>query len=511
MKSKVSAKNKKALDQEDKKPPVKQVEKENEKEAQPLIEGKEITEEIEQKMLEGQEHIEEQPPEQSQEPQEQKEPQKKQMIVKPRETYLQEKISKMSPNKNLMSNIKKDLDDKVKIIIKEENVPINKVTKDLNQYIKKEDVGKNANENFINKQKYKEVKKLNDELTLLKKNLLQLEENEKLLQNEGLNNPNSRSQQNTMFDKSIKEQQLKLIQDKKDKLTGKIKGVEYQIKNIMEEHQTLTNKEKVKLYIDNFERDKEIVEIRAKKYLKESKEIDKKMKNHMKQFIEQRIKKIEEIEKKEKMKKEEQFQKAKEDSKKFEERQSKLSEEIFIKYKPYINQKPEKTKKQYLYNKRYENFVKKEKKLFKDETDKNKKEREKVNYKFEDIDKFAEAFDEKLENRKYDQEQKSMELSQKWAKNKEKLPKCNYQIPEKDEKEKKIAYEEEVDENGIVKRITPFMQFGKIVRDNFMPEINEDKKKEREKIIFSLEDPKGAIIQKKKEKKEEEKKKKKEE
>ena len=45
------------------------------------------------------------------------------------------------------------------------------------------------------------------------------------------------------------------------------------------------------------------------------------------------------------------------------------------------------------------------------------------------------------------------------------------------------------------------MQFGKIVRDNFMPEINEDKKKQREKIIFSLEDPKGAVIQKKKEKK----------
>ena len=171
MKSKVSTKNKKALDQENKKPPVKQVEKENEKEEQPPTETKEITEEIEKKMLEGQEHIEGQPPEQSQEAQDLglKEPQKKQMLIKPRETYLQEKISKMNPNKNLMSNIKKDLDDKVKTIINEENVPINEVTKDLNQYIKKEDIVKNPNENFINKQKYKEVKKLNDELMLLKK------------------------------------------------------------------------------------------------------------------------------------------------------------------------------------------------------------------------------------------------------------------------------------------------------------------------------------------------------
>ena len=42
-----------------------------------------------------------------------------------------------------------------------------------------------------------------------------------------------------------------------------------------------------------------------------------------------------------------------------------------------------------------------------------------------DIDKFAVEYDEKLENRKYEQEQKSMELSEQWAKNRGKLPKSN--------------------------------------------------------------------------------------
>ena len=68
-----------------------------------------------------------------------------------------------------------------------------------------------------------------------------------------------------MFDKSIKEQQLKLISDKKEELSVKIKGLEFQMKNIMEEHQDLSKKEKVKLFLENFERDKEIIEIRAKK------------------------------------------------------------------------------------------------------------------------------------------------------------------------------------------------------------------------------------------------------
>ena len=501
----MKSKNKKEIAKENKKPPQLNQNENEKKEEEPKIENKEITEEVEKKMLEGQEHVEdinEIPQEQPKEL-EQNEPPKKQMLIKPRETYLQEKISKMNPNKNLMSNIKKELGEKVKTVIKDENVVINEVTKDLNKYIKKDSdsTGKNANENYLNKQKYKEVKKLNDELNILKKNLLQLEENEKLLQDEGfiqLNNSKNNSSQNTMFDKSIKEQQLKLILEKKSKLTAKIKGIEYQIKDIIEDHKTLTNKEKVKIYIDNFERDKEIAEIRAKKFLKESKELDKKMKDHMKQFIEKRIQKLEEIEKEEKKKKDEKFLEAKNKSKAFEEKQSKLSEEIFIKYKPYINQKPEKTKKDYLYNKRYDSFIKKEEKLFKDETNKNRKEKEKISYKFEDIDKFATEFDEKLENRKYEQEQKSMQLSEQWSKNRGKLPKCNYQIPEKEEKETKKVYvsDDDNDNEGNAKE-TPFTKYGKKVRRDFMPEIDEKKREEREKIIFSLEDPKKAGLKSK--------------
>ena len=478
-----SVKNKKEID--NKKPPIKE-ETKSEKKEEP--EKKEITEEMEKKMYEGQEHIEETQVEQKNvEEEKPKEIPKKEMLIKPRETYLQEKISKMNCNKNLMSNIRKELGDKVKTVIKEDNVLITEVPKDLNKFMQKVDSksGKNIFQNYFNKQKYKEVKKLNDELSILRKNYAQLDENEKLLQDEGFIQLNNSQKESTLFDKSIKVQQLKLIQDKKEKMGEKIKSLEYEIKNIMENQKLLTNKEKVKEFLDNFERDKEIVEIRAKKYLKESKERDQRMQNDINQLIEKRKKEIEEKDKEEKNIKEEKLRKFKEQEKAIEQKQSKLSEEIFIKYKPYINQKPEKTKKNYLYNQRYENFLKKEEKLFKDKFNKNKKEKDKITYKFEDIDKFAVEYDEKLENRKYEQEQKSMELSEQWAKNRGKLPKSNY-VPENEKLDKSL------DEEKIRIEDTRSYQYGKNIRENMIPEIDIKKKREREAIIFSLEDPKNA-------------------
>ena len=135
---------------------------------------------------------------------------------------------------------------------------------------------------------------------------------------------------------------------------------------------------------------------------------------------------------------------------------------------------------------RYQSFIKKEEKLFKDKFNKNKKEKDKLSYKFEDIDKFAIEYDEKLENRKYDQEQKSMELSEQWVKNREKLPKSNYQVPE-NEKLNKSSEEEKMKVEDM-----PSYKYGLNIRENFIPEIDIKKKREREAIIFSLEDPKNA-------------------
>ena len=442
----------------------------------------EINEELEKKMLEGQEHIEIKPDENKnveQPPEPVKEVPKKPIILKPRETYLQDKITKLNPNKNLMSTIKNELGSKIKTMINEESILITEVPKDLNKYIPKNIEGKtlSAEENYLNKKKYKDVKKIRYEIIVLKKTMEQLLENERLLNNEEfvkLNDSQKGYEQNSDFDKSVKEKKLKIIKDKKKLITEKINLLENQLKSILGDEPTSSNQEKLKSFFDNFNRDKEIVEGRAKKFYKESKEREQRMKNDINKIMEKRKKEIEDEEKEIKNKKDEQLKELKNTEK----RQSQLSKNIIDKYKDFHDKKLEHNGKTYLYNQRYENFKKKEDNYFKDLYRKNKEAKDKVTYKHEDIQKFSEEFDEKLENRKYDQEVKNMELYKKWAENKEKLPKSNYKEIDSDE--------ENENKNNNEEKRTALKIYGENVRENKMPTINETLKKKREQVISSL-------------------------
>ena len=467
--------------EENKKEPTrKDTKKETKKEKVKVAE--EITENTERDMLKGQEHIEESKTEAVEIPNEEiKEEEKKdEVVVKPRETYLQEKISKMNINKDLFNNIQKNLDVNIKNII-EENIKIPEKINDLQKYLEKEkDSVKNAEENYSNKIKHKEVKNLMEELKILNNNLIILQDNEQLLKNEDFS---KLSTSNNVFDKSIQENQLKSIKEQKEKISETMKYINSKINDILGEHKSVPNKEKVKIFLDNFKRDKEIIEIRTKKYMKESKQREKTLQNEIKKLFEKRQKEIEAQDKEAKLKKEENLRKFKEKEKEIEKKRSKLSEELFIKCKPYIFKKPEKTKNSYLYHKKYEEYLMKSEKHIKDETNKNKIQKNLVNLK--DIEKFAMEYDEKLEKRKQEQDKKSMDLVNSWQKNKDSLPKSNYKEAQNEENKEKEEEEEKLAE----KAENRFRKYGQNVRENFLPEIDTKKKAELEKLIFDLENP----------------------
>lgn len=62
---------------------------------------------------------------------------------------------------------------------------------------------------------------------------------------------------------------------------------------------------------------------------------------------------------------------------------------------------------------------------------------------------------------------------------------------EKDKNDKKSNESNDNNENNEEKK-SPFQKYGDNVRENLMPEIDEKLKKQREAIIFSLEDPKNS-------------------
>ena len=514
---------KKEVQNENKKPPIKVVEQkettksENSKKSKKDVkEKKDIKnekdsqkikiEEIEKKMYEGQDHIEEKDVlKEKQEKQEAIEakyepPQptikeeRKQAIVKPRETYLKEKIGKMNYNVNLLTNIQKEMGDKIKNIMKEDGVVVGEKTKDLKKYMGVKDKTRTEIENYENKKKYKEIKNLMDELKGLQINLKQLEENEKMLMPSKEKNSNRNSQEisneKLILDKSQNLTKIREIQAKKEEVNEKIADINYRIKYSIEADkiQNIPNKERVKDFINNFERDKEIIEIRARKYFKEFKERSQRKQTD----LETRMKKREEeIEKKKKEMDERNLEakkKFKDDEIELEKKWTKMNQGILLKYKPYINELPKQKKQDYRYYISEKNFEKRILNQMQKKAEQYKKEKEKYTYKFEDIEKFSQEFDEKIENRRYEQEQKSMEFSQKWNENKEKLPKNNNYQSMQNLNRKKILEEEkklETNKENVKKLLED-------IRENYSPEVDIKKRKQLQAVIHALEDPKNA-------------------
>ena len=514
---------KKEVQNENKKPPIKVVEQkettksENSKKSKKDVkEKKDIKnekdsqkikiEEIEKKMYEGQDHIEEK--ELLKEKQEKQEaietkyepPQptikeeRKQAIVKPRETYLKEKIGKMNYNVNLLTNIQKEMGDKIKNIMKEDGVVVGEKTQDLKKYMGVKDKTRTEIENYENKKKYKEIKNLMDELKGLQMNLKQLEENEKMLMPSKEKNSNKNSQEisneKLILDKSQNLTKIREIQAKKEEVNEKIADINYRIKYSIEADkiQNIPNKERVKDFINNFERDKEIIEIRARKYFKEFKERSQRKQTD----LETRMKKREEeLEKKKKEMDERNLEakkKFKDDEIELEKKWTKMNQGILLKYKPFINELPKQRKQDYRYYISEKNFEKRILNQMQKKAEQYKKEKEKYTYKFEDIEKFSQEFDEKIENRRYEQEQKSMEFSQKWNENKEKLPKNNNYQSMQNLNRKKILEEEkklETNKENVKKLLED-------IRENYSPEVDIKKRKQLQAVIHALEDPKNA-------------------
>ena len=122
------------------------------------------------------------------------------------------------------------------------------------------------------------MKILMDELKTLKLNLKQLEEKEKMLiqnkENQLMKSSQEITNEKAIFDKSQILMKIREVQNQKEEIKEKIADINYRIKYTIDQDklQTIPCKERVKDFITNFERDKEIIEIRAKKYYKEYKE-----------------------------------------------------------------------------------------------------------------------------------------------------------------------------------------------------------------------------------------------
>ena len=418
-------------------------------------------------------------------------------VFRPREKYLKEKISKLNFDEKLINNIQKDLSSQIESL-RNQKVEITDKPQDLNKYIirsssTENNIIKYSDEDYELKKKHKIIKELKDEEILLKQKLNKIEENEALLNNEGFMNLNNSSDCITPFDKSKKEQHIKDIKKKKNDINERIKEIEFRISLLLEEDKNkLTKKEKLQNFKENFERDKEIIEERAKKYLKETKERNQRLANDINQLVERRKKEIEEKEKKDELEKDKIRKKFIEKEKAIEQKRLKEKTEIMLKYKPYMNQKNDKTENDYLfgiYDKRYKQN---EQKLI-DKVNNDKKNKNKTVTSAE-LQDFWTKIDEKKEELKIKKEKKERKEMEKFEMAKSFKPSYIGHFAEMiDEEYTKFREKEQNRKDEIMGNKLLKENFGKkLLKRHYI--INENLKQERLNKILALENPKLVQI-----------------
>ena len=341
---------------------------------------------------------------------------KKVIKIRPRETHLKEQMNKMQFDKTILSGINKSIEGQLKSLkedIMSNNVSVGNNKKSINKSF---DYAVNDNikrENFESKKKYKEIYELKEEKDALNRKLMQIIENENLLENK--NNSNLQVEQN------LKEKIKKDVSKQKKDIIDKIDLINSKIKILMKNSEDINTKRimNLKSFLNNFERDKEIAEIRAKKYLKENKQRQQLYMNNANLFEEKLKQDMIQKDKEEKEKEKQYVQKIRQQAKDLESKQSKQIEQKSLLYKPFINQKTDKTKS-YLFMKQYEKFIKNEQRLI--EKENNLRKNYMKPFSNEEIDEFNLKMDKKREEKKIIADEKTQKLQQEWKEREKNIP-----------------------------------------------------------------------------------------
>ena len=426
---------------------------------------------------------------------------KESIEIKPRETYLKEKMLKMNYSAKLLSSINKSLDTQVKNIhneILDNQVLITGITKNMNKYIPPEQqnsIGTFRSNNYESKSKLKTIKELKEEEEKIKNNLKQLLENEKLIKDESFSKLYSlkQSQYNLSLDKILRIEKLKKIDSKRNIYMQKINEIEYKINEIINNNNEISRKNKLKIFIDNFERDKEIAEIRAKKYYKESKQISLRMEKDIQNIVGKVKKELEEKEKEDKKKKLDILEGFKKKEKAIEQKRYKDYMKKASAFKNYISEKPKLKMKDYLFNKNEEKFLEEEAKVIRLENNKRRAYMKSVTK--EELNEFANNFNENKEKYNNIKEEKKHKLFNEWKERKGLLPTYISSFSEAANIEiKKLEEEELLKEERVQTLIKLKKEFSNQIKEEKQPPINKKLKQKRLEEINKLENPKLYIV-----------------
>ena len=417
--------------------------------------------------------------------------------------YLKDKISKINLSRNALNGINEGIDKQLKNI--ESDIMEDKIL--MTEVPKKNNIGRILSyslqkipklqlSNFEQKNKFKTLKDLKEEKDELKNKLNKIITNEKLFEKEEnyKDRVGALPKNLSSVDQNIYDSKKRLIKNKKDEIMNKIDKIDDNIKEIISSEIKSSRKERIRNYIDNFDKDKEAIELRVKKYFKETKERNKRLKNDLNKKLEKMKKEIDDNNKKEKLKKEEIFKKFKEQEKLIVNKRVKKNSEKVIECKSYLKKIPKENIMKYLFAKKEEEFKKEEQNLI-DKENLKRKERMKINFnEINEFEKNVVSYREKFETENSERKKK---LLHEWKERKNALP-INIGYSHKDFKEEqnKEIEKEELKKQKFIELKQKRISFGYNIKNTLQPEINEKLKNQRIELIKSIENPTLSLKEK---------------
>ena len=415
-------------------------------------------------------------------------------IIFPKKNYLNDKMSNMNINKNILTGINMSMDKQMKNIetdIIQNQILMTEVPKSLSNILSK---SLEKSSNFEKRSQLKIIRELQGEKYQLKIKLQKIITNEKFLEKEGFMHDSVGEVPDKNFsvvDQKIYENKKKIINEKKKEILDRIDQIEEKINQIISNAEGGTRKERVKNYIENFERDKEIIETRAKKYFKERKQ---RMANDLNKKIEKLQQEIKDKCKEEELKKAEIIKKFKEKEKAIVQKRTKINDDKANLFKPYLKKNPKNNIKQYLFAKKEEEFQQEEKNLVDKE---NLKRKAKMKMDFDEINEFEKNVINNREKFETQNAERKKKLVLEWKERKGILPTYISRKQEMVQEELKNKMEDEENKKEInLALLEKKHSYGYDLVKNQQPEINKKLKQQRTELIKSLENPKLAVKEK---------------
>ena len=402
---------------------------------------------------------------------------------------LKEKLSNIDINIKALNGINKSMEKQIKNIEKdilENQILITEPKRVIKINTKKTD----KISNFEDKAKLKTIKGLNDSKNYLNSKLQQILLNEKYLKNEGnIENINLSDKYVSLVDQNIYENKKIILENKKEQLITKISQIEEDLKTLSLSGDELSRRNRIKHYLQNFEKDKKIIESRAKKYYQESIERNKRIENDLNKKYDKMKKEYEEKKAEEKAKQIETLKKMKEKEKLILEKRTKENDEKYNKYKPYLSRKMKENIKDYLFIKKEETYKNEEQKLVEKE---NLRRKEKMKIDFNEINDFGKNVNEHIEKTKTEQNERKKKLLSEWKERKSSLPNYTLNLNRNKGETEEENTEKENEMQTLREKKEKMKIFAYDIKNNKQPEINEKLKNKRMLLIQSLENPKLA-------------------